>query len=123
MEEDIELKLIAQRKLAELRKRLLTQQSVKNEKSDEELVRESLYDRGDEVLDTAYSYYPNETKQIVKEIAKLIRSGKLKGKISGGELYSIFRQLGLNFTLKTSIKVEEKGRLIDLSEKLRAGDE
>jgi DNA-binding TFAR19-related protein (PDSD5 family) len=119
MEEDLELKLIEQRKLAELRKRMLgKQQGQKEEKSDRELVLGMLYDRGDEVLEAAYSFYPKETERIVAEIARLIREGKLKEKVSGGELYAIFRQLGLRFSLRTSIKVQEHGKLVDLSEKL-----
>jgi hypothetical protein len=43
----------------------------------------------------------------------------LKDKISGGDLYALFRSLGLRFNLNTTIKVEEKGKLVNLSEKLR----
>lgn len=118
MEEDLELKLIEQRKLAELRRRMLVKQQQREEKSDRELVLGMLYDRGDEVLEAAYSFYPRETERIVGEIARLIREGKLKEKVSGGELYAIFRELGLRFSLKTSIKVQEHGKLVDLSEKL-----
>ncbi len=36
---------------------------------------------------------------------------------------SIFRQLGLRFRLKTSIRVMDQGKLVDLGEKLRRKEE
>jgi hypothetical protein len=77
-----------------------------------------LYDRGEEVLEAAYGFYPRQTEAMVKELAGMIREGRLAERVSGGELYSIFRQLGLRFRLKTSIKVQDRGKLVDLSEKL-----
>ena len=121
MEEDADLKLIERRKMEEMRRRLKASpqpQTPKTEKSDRETVIGALYDRGDEVLETAYSYYPKETERLVKELAAMVRSGRVVDPISGGELYSIFRQLGLRFKLNTSIKVQDRGKLVDLSEKL-----
>jgi DNA-binding TFAR19-related protein (PDSD5 family) len=129
MDEDTELKLITQRKLAQLKRRAATATATaaanaqKVVKTDRELVEEILVDRGDEVLKVAYSYYQKETAQIVTELARLIRAGKFKERISGGELYSLFRSLGLRFKLNTSMKVEEKGRLIDIGEKFRVSKE
>ena len=107
--------------MEEMRRRLKASpqpQTPKTEKSDRETVIGALYDRGDEVLETAYSYYPKETERLVKELAAMVRSGRVVDPISGGELYSIFRQLGLRFKLNTSIKVQDRGKLVDLSEKL-----
>src|SRR2546425_12707507 len=126
MEEDAELKLITQRKLARMKRMAATTTTTttsakpqKAEKTDRRVGAEVLVDRGDEVLEAAYSYYPNETDHIVKELSRLIREGKFNERISGGELYSLFRNLGLRFKLNTSMKVEEKGRLIDIGEKFR----
>ena len=118
MEEDSALKLLEQRKLEELRKKLRTSAQPKAEKTDRQVVEGMLYDRGDEVLDAAYSFYPAETGRLVKELAGMIRDGRLKDRVAGGELLSIFRQLGLRFRVKTSIKVMDQGKLVDLSEKL-----
>jgi len=121
LEEDAELKLIERRKLEEMRRRVKAATPLpKAEKTDRQVVEGMLYDRGDEVLEAAYSYYPRETESLVKELAGMVKSGKFSGKVSGGELYSILRQVGLRFNLKTSIKVEDKGRLVDLSEKLKS---
>jgi DNA-binding TFAR19-related protein (PDSD5 family) len=123
MEEDTDLKLIEHRKMEEMRKRLKAsapaQSPAKGEKTDREVVEGVLYDRGDEVLDAAYSFYPRETERLVREIASMVRTGRLKEKVAGGELLSIFRQLGLRFRLKTSIRVMDQGKLVDLGEKLR----
>jgi DNA-binding TFAR19-related protein (PDSD5 family) len=122
MEEDADLKLLERRKLEEMRRRIraaapkATQE--KTEKTDREVVEGMLYDRGDEVLEAAYSFYPEDTGRLVKELAGMIRDGRLKEKVAGGELLSIFRELGLRFSLKTSIKVMDRGKLVDLSEKL-----
>lgn len=120
MEEDSDLKLLEQRKLEAMRRRLkAAPPAQRQEKTDREVVEGMLYDRGDEVLETAYSFYPAETGRLVKELAGLIRGGRLTEKVGGGELYSIFRQLGLRFRLNTSIRVMDKGKLVDLSEKLK----
>ncbi len=119
MEEDAEVRLLEQRKLEALRKRLKGAAApAQKEKTDREVVEGLLYDRGDEVLAAAYSFYPMQTDALVKELAAMSRGGRLTDKVSGGELYSIFRQLGLRFRLKTSIKVQDRGKLVDLSEKL-----
>jgi len=119
MEEDVDLKLLERRKLEEMRRRMKAAAPArKHEKTDREVVEGVLYDRGDEVLDAAYSFYPRETEKLVNEIAVMIKDGRLTEKIAGGELMSIFRQLGLRFRLKTSIRVMDQGKLVDLSEKL-----
>ena len=126
MEEDQELKLIEQRKLAEMRRRVKPAPAPtpqKESKSARQSVEGMLYDRGDEVLEAAYSFYPEQTGRIVEELATMMKDGKLVDKISGGELYAVFRQLGVRFKMKTSIKVQDRGRLVDLSEKLMRREE
>jgi len=126
LEDDRELKLIEKRKLAEMKRRLGvpgTQKVSKEERMPREVVEAMLFDRGTEVLDAAYSYFPEQTSRVVDELAAMIRGGRLVDKISGGELYAVFRQLGLRFNLKTSIKVQDRGRLVDLSEKLMTREE
>jgi DNA-binding TFAR19-related protein (PDSD5 family) len=124
---DPELELIERRKLAAMRRRLeasgpRTEAGVAKkpaEKTDRQVFEALLYDRGTEVLEAAYSYFPRETPLIVSELAREVRAGNLNRMISGGELYALFRQVGLRFQLKTSIKVQDRGKLVDLSEKLK----
>jgi DNA-binding TFAR19-related protein (PDSD5 family) len=124
LEEDTELKLIEQRKLQEMKRRAkLANPPPKTEKTDREVVEGMLYDRGDEVLEAACFYYPAETGRLVRELAQMVKDGRFSERVSGGELYSIMRQLGLRFSLKTSIKVQDRGKLVDLSEKLKSKGE
>ena len=77
MEEDADLKLLERRKLEAMRRRLkASAPPSKEEKTDRQVVEAMLYDRGDEVLDAAYSFYPRETERLVKELAGMIRDGR-----------------------------------------------
>ena len=124
MEDDLELKLINARKMAELRKKAELANAKKEtkpetQKSSKEVLLERLYDRGDEVLETAYSYYPNETATIVEQLATYLRKRGGTEKLSGGELYELFRSVGLRFSLNTTIKVQVKGKFVDLKDTLK----
>lgn len=118
--------MIERRKMAALKRKIEASTPAgaeKTSKSDREVLQSFLYDRGDEVLETAYTNFPEETTRVVAELAKKLRDGSFNRRISGGELYYLFRQVGLRFQLKTSIKVEERGKFVDLSEKLKIKDE
>jgi DNA-binding TFAR19-related protein (PDSD5 family) len=123
LEDDSELSRINARKMAELKRRIEIATAPKpvkpKEKSNNELVMEKLYDRGEEVLSTAYSYYPKETQIVVDHLATYLRANPKTEKISGGELLEVFRTIGLRFSLKTSIKVQEKGKFVDLADKFK----
>jgi DNA-binding TFAR19-related protein (PDSD5 family) len=88
-------------------------------KSSREILSHYLYDRADEVLDLAYSQYPVQTEAIVTRIARLILAGEITSKISGGELLALFRSIGLKIRVNTTIKVEDNGKFVSFSEKLR----
>jgi len=128
LDEDAELGLINARKLAELRKRaerasaaasLSAAATPKAAKSSKEVVLDALYDRGDEVLQAAYQAYPRQTEVVVDQLARLLKQTGARERISGGELYQLFRNLGLRFALKTTIKIQDKGRFVDLKDKLK----
>lgn len=127
MDEDAELEVINARKLAELKRRAeraaaasaAPAPSPKPEKTDREVLLEVLYDRGDEVLQAAYQAYPRQTEVVVGQLARLLKQKGMRERISGGELYQLFRNLGLRFSLKTTIKVQDKGRFVDLKDKLK----
>lgn len=124
MEDDAELRMINARKMAQLKKRVELANAPKpKEKTAKDIVLESLYDRGDEVLQAAYSYYPKEAQIIVDYLAKYLQEHKETERISGGELLQVFRSLGLRVSLKTSIKVEEKGKFVDLKDKFKFNKE
>jgi DNA-binding TFAR19-related protein (PDSD5 family) len=128
LDEDAELNLINARKLAELKKRASAASALsasaapaKPVKSDRDVLLEALYDRGDEVLKAAYEAYPRQTEVVVAQLARLLRQSGMRERISGGELYQLFRNLGLRFSLKTTIKIQEKGKFVDLKDKLKMG--
>lgn len=128
--EDPEIGIINARKLRELREKAAAIERAKAKKeqslplqskpkSSREVLSSYLYDRADEVLDLAYSQYPVQTEAIVTRIARLILSGELTSKISGGELLMLFRSLGLKIRVNTTIKVEDNGKFVSFSEKLK----
>ncbi len=87
-----------------------------------EIVLSYLYDRGDEVLRASYAQYPAQTEAVVTKIAELIQSGEIQSRISGGELLSLFRSIGLRVRIDTSIKIEQDGKLVSFSEKLKQNE-
>ncbi|HEU4604624.1 MAG TPA: DNA-binding protein [Nitrososphaera sp.] len=112
------------RKLKELREKAAAREKAKSsttpkKKPAREVVSGYLYDRGGEVLDLAYAQYPAQTEAIVARIAELMQSGEITSRISGGELLALFRSVGLNVRVNTTIKVEDKGKLISFSDKLK----
>jgi DNA-binding TFAR19-related protein (PDSD5 family) len=125
--DDPDIDIINARKLRELREKAAAMEKAKasreqqppRPKSSREIVSAYLYDRADEILDLAYRQYPVQTEAIVARIASLILSGEITGRISGGQLLMLFRSVGLNIRVNTTIKVEDEGKLISFSEKLK----
>lgn len=121
-ETDPDIERIKARKLREMRKQAAAAPKPAEPpktKSPKEVVLSFLYDRGDEVLNRAYAQFPAQTEAIVIRIADLIRTGELQNRISGGELLSLFRSIGLRVHIDTSIKVEDHGKLVSFSDKLK----
>jgi DNA-binding TFAR19-related protein (PDSD5 family) len=123
--DDPEIDIINARKLRELREKAAAMEKAKASRlqprpqSSREILSSYLYDRADEVLELAYRQYPVQTEAIVTRIARLILSGEITSRISGGELLMLFRSIGLNIRINTTIKVEDDGKLISFSEKLK----
>ncbi|HKF26761.1 MAG TPA: DNA-binding protein [Nitrososphaera sp.] len=122
--DDPDIDIINARKLRELREKAAAMEKAKvnqqqQPKSSREIVSGYLYDRADQVLDLAYGQYPSQTEAIITRISRLILAGEITSRISGGELLALFRAVGLNIRVNTTIKVEDKGKLISFSEKLK----
>ena len=124
---DPDIEIIKARKLKELREKAAAMEKSKASqkqqqtptKSSREILSGYLYDRGDKVLELAYTQYPVQTEAIVERIAQLILDGEITSSISGGELLALFRSVGLNVRVNTTIKVEDNGKFISFSEKLK----
>ncbi|MHB8566012.1 MAG: DNA-binding protein [Nitrososphaerales archaeon] len=129
--EDADMKILNARRMHELRKKmnltLMEKKRAEEQKNqppkkapptDREVVLRSLSERGDEVLRAAEAGYPRETAMIIPKLASLVREGKVSV-ISGGELLQLFRSLGMRVSVPTSISVQEHGKFVSLSEKLK----
>lgn len=130
--EDPDIEIIKARKLKELRDKAAAMERAKasqqqpspqkQKKSAREIVSRYLYDRGNEVLNLAYAQFPAQTEAIISRIAELIQSGEITSRISGGELLALFRSVGLNVRVNTTIKIEDHGKLVSFSDKLKQNE-
>ena len=130
MDEDPDIEILKAKKMQEMMQRMRKQKKEsieksirKREPSEREILLSYLYDRGDEVLNLAESQFPTETRAITNKIIELINIGEINRKISGGELLSLFRSLGLNVKINTTIKIEEHGKYVSFAEKLKQSKE
>src|ERR687883_2141585 len=94
-----------------------------HKRTSREIISDYLYDRGEEVLKLAESQFPIQTTSLINEIVELIRIGDIRQRISGGELLALFRSVGLNVRVSTTIKIEDHGKLVSISDKLKQGNE
>ncbi len=127
-EEDTELERLKAKRLAEMQKNIATQQEI--EKT-QELVKEKPLEnprdllvnrlgfRGLEVLENAESQFPNESKIIIEKLSELIKTGEISEILDGGKLLALFRSVGLSVRMETKIHIEQDGKFVSLSDKLR----
>ena len=129
-EEDKELELLKAKRLLEMQKNITLQQKqeeLKATKKDQkttapnprEIVIKHLGYRGLEVLQNAESQFPEETKMVVDKLAELIQSGEVTETIDGGKLLTLFRSIGIRVRVATTIKIEQDGKLVSWSDKLK----
>ena len=132
--EDSELERLKAKRLAEMQKNISSQQKPepqetkepqekKTEPTPREIVTNNLGFRGLEVLENAEAQFPNETQMVVNQISVLIKSGELNEKLDGGQLLYLFRTVGLNVRMQTKINVEQDGKFVSLSDKLKTQSE
>ena len=121
-----DLDLQRQKRALELRRKMLQSQEKpaaaqppKPPESARDIVRKILAGRGAEVMETARRYYPAEIERLESSIAALVAQGRLRGPISGEELYAFLRRLGLVFSMDVKIRIKEHGELKSIEEKLR----
>ncbi|MGQ0638645.1 MAG: DNA-binding protein [Nitrososphaerota archaeon] len=128
-EEDKELELLKAKRLLEMQKNISKQQKLEELKaakepnilSPREIVVKQLGYRGLEVLENAESQFPEETKLVVDKLAELIQSEEVTETIDGGKLLTLFRSVGIRVRVQTTINVEQDGKLVSWSDKLKEG--
>lgn len=124
MSQDDELERLKAKRLAEMQKNITSQnqKDTNTQKpSSRELLISRLGYRGLEVLNNAESQYPNETKIVVEKLGELLASGEIDEDIDGGKLLVLFRSVGLNIRMQTTINIEQDGEFVSLSDKLKKG--
>jgi len=119
---DNELAAIRRKKIMEMM-RLLKKREEEKEKRGEmdpqKVLDKFLVGRAWEVLNAARAQYPQAAKYVESLLLRLIMEGKIRSKISGEDLYWLFRRLGVRVRLKTSIRILEHGKLKSLGEKIK----
>ncbi|MDE1728551.1 MAG: double-stranded DNA-binding protein [Thaumarchaeota archaeon] len=83
------------------------------------IVLKQLGYRGEEVLQNAESQFPTETKLVVEKLAELIQGGEITEIIDGGKLLTLFRSVGIHVRIQTTISVEQDGKMVSWSDKLK----
>ena len=124
MSEDAELERLKVRRMQEMQRRLDQEKeklSTPKQPRPREILKTILVGRAWEVLDAAAAQYPEPTRALEGELAKLVRQGKLKGPITAEQLLCLLRSLGINVRLETKIQVYESGELKSLADKFRHG--
>lgn len=125
-EEDKELELLKARRMLEMQKNISQRQKVEVKPqssppkvSPRDIVLKQLGYRGEEVLQNAESQFPNETKVVVEKLAELIQGGEITEIIDGGKLLTLFRSVGIHVRIQTTINVEQDGKMVSWSDKLK----
>lgn len=124
MSEDKELEALKAKRLAEMRKNVISQ-AQKHEVPKEQappayrdIVVSKLGYRGMEVLQNAERQFPNETSMVIEKLGQLIHSGEINEELDGGKLLALFRSIGINVRMETKISIEQDGKFVSLSDKL-----
>jgi DNA-binding TFAR19-related protein (PDSD5 family) len=125
MSEDSELERLKLRRMQEMQRRLLEQEKTKatdqKQPRPRDVLKTILVGRAWEVLDAAAVQFPEPTRMLEAELARLASEGRLKGPVTAEQLMWLFRSLGLDVRLETKIQVLESGELKSLADKFRGG--
>jgi DNA-binding TFAR19-related protein (PDSD5 family) len=127
---DDELERIKQKRLAEMKRKMLLKQIMDQRESEPEpeTPREAT---NQEVLDAMFGYrawevysaaayqYPQVIGQVEQILVEGIKEGKIADIIDGAALMGFFRQVGLPVRLNTKIRISDHGELKTLEQKMK----
>ena len=125
MSEDSELERLKLRRMQQMQQHLREQEQTKAKTPDQkqprprDVLKTILVGRAWEVLDAAAAQFPEPTRALEAELARLVREGRLKGPVTAEQLMWLFRSLGLDVRLETKIQVLESGEMKSLADKFR----
>lgn len=114
--------------MLELQKKILSAQAPKEEaekpkpETTDELFNKYFYGRAWEVYRAAKQQYPEAMEKIEKALQEAIKAGKIKEKISGEALYTLFNQIGMRVRLETTIMYKKHGELKTIEQTLKERD-
>jgi DNA-binding TFAR19-related protein (PDSD5 family) len=125
MSSDTELERLKRQRLVEMQKMLTARQQqsqAETRKLEPSKILEKVFvGRAWEVYHATRQQYLGIADQIFEELAVLVQSGHIRGKITGEQLYGLLRQIGLDIRLETKIQVLEHGELKSIADKFRGG--
>jgi len=126
---DDELERLKQKRLEELRRKMLlnqikekepeTEPEPAKEPTNEEMLGKYFRNRAWEVWNAAKYQYPQVMPKIEVMLVDAIKQGKIKDYIDGANLMGFFRQVGIPVRLDTKIRVSEHGELKTLEQKIK----
>jgi programmed cell death protein 5 len=126
---DEELERLKQRRLEELRRKMLldqikekepeTEPEPAKEPTNEEMLGKYFGNRAWEVWNAAKHQYPQVMPKIEVMLVDAIKQGKIKDYIDGANLIGFFKQVGIPVRLDTKIRVSEHGELKTLEQKIK----
>lgn len=123
MSEDTELQRLKRQRLEEMQRRLASRKETLTAQTKEieptKILQKIFVGRAWEVYQAARTQYPQIAERLFEELAELVQSGRLRGQITGEQLYGLLRQIGLDVRLETKIQVLERGELKSLADKFR----
>jgi DNA-binding TFAR19-related protein (PDSD5 family) len=121
---DVELDRIKRQRLAEMQRKIAAKQQQEQTNTAKptepaKVLQKVFVGRAWEVYHAARQQYPQVADQIFRELAELVQSGRIRGPITGEQLYGLLRQIGLDVRLETKIQVLEHGELKSVADKFR----
>jgi programmed cell death protein 5 len=128
LSEDKELDYLKRKRLLELRKRLIEEQvaDFQKEKRQQQKPKKPI-----DILKTAFAanawdvwriaeqQRPKTTQIVANALVTLLKTGKIREKITGEQIAWLFTQLGVPLRFKTKIRILEGGELKSIADKLR----
>ena len=130
---DDELERIKQKRLAEMKRKMLLKQikdlresepepEKPREATNQEVLDAMFGNRAWEVYSAAAYQYPQVIGQVEQILVDGIKEGKIADIIDGAALMGFFRQVGLPVRLNTKIRISDHGELKTLEQKMNVDD-
>ena len=123
MSEDSELERLKRQRFAQMQKRMAAKQQEETgtaKLGPRQVLERVFVGRAWEVYHAARAQYPRIADQLFQELAALVQTGQIRGKITGEQLFGLLRQIGLDVRLDTKIQVLEHGELKPIADKFRS---